>query len=384
MASINQDPLKMDKMRKQVVRKSDEVVYYDSAKAKRSWLGKFHYCMSCPGWNKATDSRILYSRWEEKSECCGYRCGFTVPWGRQLDTFDSDIVVDLSAHQSCFQICRGEGDIVVWRLEGGDLSSDEEMFAMTDIPGVYNLYSTMTLQLSKMNLKSAAMVGLGTRMGAVVWNYDARSGANGPAEATNDPLSESLFYDSVEAERTALGRIFHHDCCMPPIYKITSERLMYVDWDFWYACDEPYLIPFVPFYVLRACFRDMCCGFGSGTRNKAKDALKKRKEDKEKNTERSCIARCCACPIGRTANFMDIDLVADVGAHQRCSQLCLNEGDLLLHVLPGDASGDADENGIFSVTQVPEVFASFDDLSFQLSQMNLKNFRQNAIAQQMR
>ena len=185
---------------------------------------------------------------------------------------------------------------------------------MTDIPGVYNLYSTMTLQLSKMNLKSAAMVGLGTRMGAVVWNYDARSGANGPAEATNDPLSESLFYDSVEAERTALGRIFHHDCCMPPIYKITSERLMYVDWDFWYACDEPYLIPFVPFYVLRACFRDMCCGFGSGTRNKAKDALKKRKEDKEKNTERSCIARCCACPIGRTANFMDIDLVADVGA----------------------------------------------------------------------
>ena len=123
MASINQDPLKMDKMRKQVVRKSDdEVVYYDSAKAKRSWLGKFHYCMSCPGWNKATDSRILYSRWEEKSECCGYRCGFTVPWGRQLDTFDSDIVVDLSAHQSCFQICRGEGDIVVWRLEGGDLS----------------------------------------------------------------------------------------------------------------------------------------------------------------------------------------------------------------------------------------------------------------------
>ena len=80
---------------------------------------------------------------------------------------------------------------------------------------------------------------------------------------------------------------------------------------------------------------------------------------------------------------MDIDLVADVGAHQRCSQLCLNEGDLLLHILPGDASEDTTD-GVFTVHAVPEVFASFDDLSFELSQMDLRNFRQNAVAMQMR
>ena len=109
-------------------RKRDENVYYNSAKAKRSILGHCHYCMSCPGWNKATSKRIVYSRWEFNKCCCDK---IKIPVGRQLDTFDSDIIVDLSAHQSCFQICRGEGDLIIWRLEGGDLSDDHELFALT-------------------------------------------------------------------------------------------------------------------------------------------------------------------------------------------------------------------------------------------------------------
>jgi hypothetical protein len=40
----------------------------------------------------------------------------------------------MSAHQSCLQICRGEGDLIVFRLEGGDLSDSSEVFYVTDVP----------------------------------------------------------------------------------------------------------------------------------------------------------------------------------------------------------------------------------------------------------
>ena len=41
-----------------------ERVFYDSAKAKRTCLGSCHYCISCPGWSKATNMRVVYSRWD--------------------------------------------------------------------------------------------------------------------------------------------------------------------------------------------------------------------------------------------------------------------------------------------------------------------------------
>ena len=378
------DPLKAGSdMREKVVDRRGELVYYDSSTAPRSFLGHIHYCTSCPGWNKATNMRFLYSRWES---CVCF--GFTIPWGRKLDTFDSDIVVDIAAHQSCFQICRGEGDILLWRLEGGDLSSDEEIHAMTDIPNVFDLFSTLTFELSKVNLKDAAALGLGSHMGATVWNYDARSRTDGPAERVNDSRGESIFYDSATAKRTFLGKCFHHDVCLPPVYKLTSERILYVEWDTWYPCDEPHMLPCLPVYILKAFFRDLCCGFGSGREEKAKDVIARRKENKEKEKTRSFINSCCACPIGRTANFMDIDIIGDIGAKQKCSQLCLNEGDLHLYVLGAgegaDASGDTDENGIFTVRFVPEVFAKFDDLSYELSKMDLTHFRQNVMSQEIR
>jgi hypothetical protein len=101
------------------------------------------------------------------------------------------------------------------------------------------------------------------------------------------------------------------------------------------------------------------------------------------NKDRNFINRNCACPIGRTANFTDIDLVVDVGAHQNLAQLVLNEGDLILYLLPGDATSDAEGGQPFRVKAVPEVFSLFDDFSYDLSQMNLKHFRQNAVVQEM-
>ena len=47
----------------------------------------------------------------------------SVPCGRTLDTFDAEIIVDASAHQTLCQICRGEGDIVLYRKAAADRGS---------------------------------------------------------------------------------------------------------------------------------------------------------------------------------------------------------------------------------------------------------------------
>ena len=62
------------------------------------------------------------------------------------------------------------------------------------------------------------------------------------------------------------------------------------------------------------------------------------------------------------------------------SQLCLNEGDLQLHRIGGDAS---DPDTKFTMHSVPEVFNLFDDLSFELAKMDLTSYRQSCVGQQM-
>jgi len=111
----------------------------------------------------------------------------------------------------------------------------------------------------------------------------------------------------------------------------------------------------------------------------------RRRENREKNKTRNIINRNCGCPTGRTANFFDIDLLMDVGAHQNLVQLPLNEGDLILYLMPGDASMESEGIGDkFVAKDVPEVFSLFDDFSYDLSNLDLNNFRQNAMAMEMR
>ena len=236
------DPLKArGDMRNKVIDRRGESVYYDSSKSPRSFLGNIHYCTSCPGWNKATNTRFLYSRWDS---CVCF--GFAFHGDGSLTRSTATLWWILQLTRVVFRSAEVRGDILLWRLEGGDLSSNEEIHTITDVPNVFDLFSTLTLDLSKVNLKDAAALGLGSHMGATVWNYDARSRTDGPAERVNDPQGESIFYDSVTAKRTTLGKCFHHDVCLPPVYKITSERVMYVEWDVWYPCDEPNTLPCLP------------------------------------------------------------------------------------------------------------------------------------------
>ncbi len=53
-------------------------------------------------------------------------------------------------------------------------------------------------------------------------------------------------------------------------------------------------------------------------------------EKKGAEEKPGCCSWCCAIPVGRTANYFDIDIVADLRAHQSCGQLLLNEGSLYL------------------------------------------------------
>ena len=45
----------------------------------------------------------------------------------------------------------------------------------------------------------------------------------------------------------------------------------------------------------------------------------------------------------------------------------------------GDASHGGSTQAFFNVKNVPEVFSHFDDFSWELSKLDLKHFRQNAM-----
>ena len=233
----------------------NEIVFYDSAKARRTLLGKMHYCLACPGWSKLTTQRVVYSRWDlipiaevpnaTCAICCD--CGGSqadwlppdtgsfrtttgendecrVPCGRTLDTFDSDIVVDASAHQTLCQICRNEGDVVLYRKAGADLSDSSEVFVLPDVVSPFDVFNDVTFELSKINLQGATSSALGARMGATIWGFDARAGADGPSSKPWRGDKEFVFYDSLTARRTCLGYLCNAECCYPPIYKVRGSR----------------------------------------------------------------------------------------------------------------------------------------------------------------
>ena len=52
----------------------------------------------------------------------------------------------------------------MYRLQGGDASSDSETHVVTDVPAVFDVFNEMSFELSKVNLKGLAGKGLGVRM----------------------------------------------------------------------------------------------------------------------------------------------------------------------------------------------------------------------------
>ena len=127
----------------------------------------------------------------------------------------------------------GRAGAVLYRKAGADLSDASEVFVVPDVVAPFDVFNDVTFELSKINLQGARAGTLGARMGATVWSFDARSGADGPAQ--HKPWrgqQEHVYYDSLTARRTCLGYLCNADCCLTPIYKVTSERVLYTEWDY--------------------------------------------------------------------------------------------------------------------------------------------------------
>ena len=84
--------------------------------------------------------------------------------GRTLDYFDTDIILDVQAHQGLLQMARSEGDLIVYRKAGGDASNDQTEYHLVNVPEVWTLFDDLSYDLSKLNLKSYAQNSVGMRI----------------------------------------------------------------------------------------------------------------------------------------------------------------------------------------------------------------------------
>jgi len=103
-------------------------------------LGKCCYTVNCPQWYKLTSMRVTHSAWD-LGWCCECIC---YPKGRKLDTFDADIITDVSAHQVI--------GMIALRKSAPDLS-----VAVPRFSGVERLQPSPSLLC--MVLRTAALVG---------------------------------------------------------------------------------------------------------------------------------------------------------------------------------------------------------------------------------
>jgi len=141
-----------------------------------------------------------------------------------MDTFDSDIIVDIAAKQTCWQICADEGDITIYRL-AGDKSDSEAKFVVSGVADVFTVFDVMSYKISKMNLTHFKGQALGQSMGAKVYTSYVGDGAN--RKLTQQTLDQELvFYDSSVADRGVCGWCANNPCCMGHYYKFT--RLVHV------------------------------------------------------------------------------------------------------------------------------------------------------------
>jgi len=65
-----------------------------------------------------------------------------------MDTFDADLIVDIGAHQTCFQICSDEGNITIYRLGEGDKSDKETKFVIEDVANVFSIFDQVIPSLA--------------------------------------------------------------------------------------------------------------------------------------------------------------------------------------------------------------------------------------------
>ena len=174
----------------------DEIVFYDSSVANRTMLGRINHlcCAGFNGWYKLTSERVLYSKLETRS-CVGIGC----PSGRALDYFDSDVIVDVQAHQNLSQIIFNEGNLIVFKA-GGDASDNSTRFEIRNVPNIFSVFDNYTVRLARMNLRKFTARKMFSSSCRVLVGSD-------------QPAAEEVYFDSAHADRNFFGKCRHDVCC---------------------------------------------------------------------------------------------------------------------------------------------------------------------------
>ena len=117
-------------------------------------------CDNCYGNPSSENPNPNHNCVSESSGCCCCK----LPFGRTLDFFDTDLIVDVQAKQDLLQLCRNEGNLLVYRLSG-DQSDKKTVYTIADVPEVYTLFDDLSYDLARLDLKAYAENAVGQQMG---------------------------------------------------------------------------------------------------------------------------------------------------------------------------------------------------------------------------
>lgn len=134
----------------------DEQILFDSSKVQRSLCGSCHYNISnccCSNYIKVTSKRVVYTTWNKVPCPCDIfgLCGPIVPVGKRMSQFDTVVIRDIDAKQDCFQMFTDEGDIVIYKVTGTDVS-DGPNITIRDVPNIFPMFDELSYHLANLHL----------------------------------------------------------------------------------------------------------------------------------------------------------------------------------------------------------------------------------------
>ena len=225
--------------------------------------GKLHYCLACPGWSKVTTARVVYplgphphqqgpwpvlpccnfgaptltgsrrtlrsrtpsgdgecsvlagGRWTRSTRISSSMPGHQTPCQVEIASI---LIIDRSSppYPRPHQVCRGEGDLVLYRKAGADLSDSSEVYVLPDVVRPLDVFNDITFELSKTICIAA---------GAPEPGWAPTYGTSMPARCRR-PASKpwrACLLRLADRKKDLHWLRAAMRCCCPPIYKVTSS-----------------------------------------------------------------------------------------------------------------------------------------------------------------
>ena len=134
----------------------DEEILFDSSKVQRGCIGQCHHnavnCC-CSNYIKITSKRVMFTVWNKipcPCDVCGI-CGPIIPVGKRISQFDTVVIRDIDAKQDCLQMFTDEGDIIIYKIEGTDVSHSPTL-KIRDVPNIFPMFDDLSYHLTNLHL----------------------------------------------------------------------------------------------------------------------------------------------------------------------------------------------------------------------------------------